>query len=385
MFITRLSKVASVGLVLGATASGVECLAQEGSAGINAPPRETSRAARANDRPVREVKPGKVRFEVIEQGYLEPSRAQVFRSEVEGRATIISLRPDGSPVKKGELICELDSSAFKEKLVNQTITTRSAEAVYQEARLAREVAEIALTEYVEGTLEGERLTLKTTISSAESAVREATVRLERIRDVRKRVKEALARKGATATPADMVAELDIEDRPGSAERVLKRERSGLERAKARWEVFEKTTSQKRSAELKREVEHRRSDELIRLVAWRLEKGKEGSLRRQIENCRICAPFRGYIVLAEDPERKGDEPKIELSSSVRQRQLLFELLDLDAPLRLNMKVDESHVELITPGQHALIILDAFPKQELTGVLKAVAELPDPDQFLPAEGL
>ena len=41
MFITRLLKVASVGFVLGATASGVEWLAQEGSAGIKAPPRET--------------------------------------------------------------------------------------------------------------------------------------------------------------------------------------------------------------------------------------------------------------------------------------------------------------------------------------------------------
>jgi len=168
--------------------------------------------------------------------------------------------PDGSRVKEGERICELDSSPLKDRLVNQTITTRAAEAAYQEARLAREVAEIALTEYVEGTLEGERRTLKTTIASAESAVRAETVRLERIRDVRKRVKEALAGNGGAATPADMVAELDIEDRLGSAERALERERRALERAKARQEVLEKSTSKKRSAELKGEVEHRRSDE-----------------------------------------------------------------------------------------------------------------------------
>jgi multidrug efflux pump subunit AcrA (membrane-fusion protein) len=141
------------------------------SARIKTPTPESSRAARADDRPVREVKPGKIRFELIARGYLGPSRAQVFRSEVEGRATIISLRPDGSQVKKGELICELDSSAFKEKLVNQTITTRSAEASYQEPKLA-------LKENVEGALEDERLTLKTTIASAEAAVRDATGRLE---------------------------------------------------------------------------------------------------------------------------------------------------------------------------------------------------------------
>jgi len=379
MFMTKLLKVASVGFVLGATASGVEGFAQDGLGGIKPPPRETSKAARADDMATREVKPGKVRFEVIERAYLEPSRAQVFHSEVEGRATIISLRPDGSQVKKGELICELDSSPFKEKLVNQTITAKSAEAAYEKARLAREAAEIALTEYVEGTLKQERLDLKTTFASAQSAVREATVRLERIRDVRKRVKEALAGKGAAATPADMVAELDIEDRLGSAERTLQRKRRALERAKARQEVLEKSTSQKRSAELKGEVEHRRSDELTRLVAWRLEKSMAMALRQQIERCKIDAPFHGYIVLANDPDRKGDDPKIEVSSSVRQRQYLFKLLDLDSPLRLNTKVHESHIELITPGQRARIIVDALPKQKMTGVVQAVAPLPDPTNW------
>jgi HlyD family secretion protein len=381
MFMTRFVKVAPAGLILVAMASGVEGLAQDGSAGLEAPPRETPRAARANDTPTREVKPGKVRFEVIERGELGPARAQVFQSEVEGRATIIALRPDGSEVKEGELICELDSSPFKEKLINQTITTRAAEAAYQQARLAREVAEIALRQYVEGTLEAERLTLKTTIASAESAVRAATVRLERIRDVRKRVKEALAGKGEAATPADMVAELDVEDRLGSAERALERERRALERAKVRRDVLEKSTSKKRSAELKGEVEHRRSDELTRLVAWRAEKSKEGSLRRQIDRCKIGAPFRGYIVLAGGVPQMtiGGDPKIEVGSSVRQREYLFKLLDLDSPLRVNTRVHESGVELVRPGQHARIILDAFPQQTMTGVVQSVAALPDASSF------
>jgi hypothetical protein len=76
MFMTRFVKVAPAGLILVAMASGVEGLAQDRSAGLKAPPRETPRAARADDRRTKEVKPGKVRFEVIERGYLEPARAQ---------------------------------------------------------------------------------------------------------------------------------------------------------------------------------------------------------------------------------------------------------------------------------------------------------------------
>jgi HlyD family secretion protein len=71
--------------------------------------------------------------------------------------------------------------------------------------------------------------------------------------------------------------------------------------------------------------------------------------------------------------------IEVGSPVRQRQQIFNLLDLSAPLRLNTKVHESRVELITPGQRAKIIVDAFPGQKMTGVVKAVEVLPDPSNF------
>ena len=42
--------------------------------------------------------------------------------------TIILILPEGTRVKKGELVCELDSAALHDQLVNQKITTKSAEA-----------------------------------------------------------------------------------------------------------------------------------------------------------------------------------------------------------------------------------------------------------------
>ena len=44
----------------------------------------------------------------------------------------------------------LDSASLKDQLVNQRITVKAAEATYENARLAREVAEIAVVEYIEG-------------------------------------------------------------------------------------------------------------------------------------------------------------------------------------------------------------------------------------------
>ena len=56
-----------------------------------------------------------------------PTAGHVF-SPLEGRTTVLSAKPEGSFVKKGELVCELDPSPLKERLANQEIVIRGAEA-----------------------------------------------------------------------------------------------------------------------------------------------------------------------------------------------------------------------------------------------------------------
>jgi len=375
MFIARCLKVASVLLVGGATASGVEMLLQRGPANVAVLIQGNPQSARTDNTPVQEVKPGNLRFEVSERGSLDASRVEEALSQVDGKTTIISILTDGSQVHKGDLVCELDSATLRDQLVNQTIVTKSAEAAYQNAKLAREVAEIAQVEYVEGILKQDRAAMKTAIASAQTAIQKAQARLERTRSVRARLQNFLSMKGAAVTPADMVAELEIEDRLETAEQTLERESAALEQAKAKLEVLEKYTSKKTIEELKVEVEHKRADELAKLAAWRLEKGKEAMLRKQIENCSIYASFDGHIVLANNPNRQGDGPQLEVGSSVQQRQKIFSLLDFSAPMRVNTKVHESLVDQVRPGQRATIMVDAFANQKLTGVVKSVAPRPD----------
>ena len=47
-------------------------------------------------------------------------------------------------MKKGDLVCELDSASLRDQLTNQKIATQGAEATYQNAKLTRETAEIAV-------------------------------------------------------------------------------------------------------------------------------------------------------------------------------------------------------------------------------------------------
>ncbi len=308
MFIARWLKVASVLLLAGATASGVEMLVRNAPAGVKASREQNLQAAPADDVPVQEVEPGNLRFEVRERGSLEASRFQEFRSQVEGPLTaIISILPDGSHVKKGDLVCELNSAGFKAALVDQTTPTKSAEAAYLSAKLAREVAEIALTEYVEGILKQDRITFKTTIASAERAIQKANARLERTRLVQNRVKDTLARKAEAATAADMVAELDIEDRLEAAEQRLDRDKSALEQANAKLEVLEKYTSKKTIDELKGEIERdagRRTDEDGDLAA-REEQGSETPPADR--ELRVARSFRRPHCPAQQPKSADRRP------------------------------------------------------------------------------
>jgi multidrug efflux pump subunit AcrA (membrane-fusion protein) len=134
---TRSWKAASILLAAGATAGSALSFAQEKPAGTAPQPEAKAKAARGHDAPIFEVKPGLLRVFVIEPGSLEASRSQDVYCNVEGGTTIIKIVPEGQRVKKGDVVCELDSAALRDQLVNQRITTKSAEANYVNAKLVR--------------------------------------------------------------------------------------------------------------------------------------------------------------------------------------------------------------------------------------------------------
>ena len=71
---------------------------------------------------------GSLEITVVDKGGLESSENKDAYCLVEGQTTIIMILPEGTPVKKGQIVCQLDSASLKDQLVNQKITTKSAEA-----------------------------------------------------------------------------------------------------------------------------------------------------------------------------------------------------------------------------------------------------------------
>jgi len=76
------------------------------------------------------AKRGPLTISVLESGTISAKEQITLRNEVEGRTSIVSLVPDGSTVKAGDLLVELDASTLKDRIIDQDIAVQKAEAAY---------------------------------------------------------------------------------------------------------------------------------------------------------------------------------------------------------------------------------------------------------------
>ncbi len=152
-------------------------------------------------------------------------------------------------VKKGDIVCELDAAALRDQLTNQRIATQGAEAAYQNAKLAREIAQLAVKEYQEGSYPLDKVAILGEIKLAESGVQKASAELERTRRSRQRLNDMHSRKEATAGSSDVLAELDVENRLESIEQTRMREQLSLEKAQGQLNLLDKYTKDRMMREL----------------------------------------------------------------------------------------------------------------------------------------
>lgn len=87
------------------------------------------------------VERGDLRVTVRERGEIQAAKNTKVSSELEGRATLIYLIPEGSIVAEGQKIAELDVSEIEERRASQAISVAKAEATLEQARKNVEIVE----------------------------------------------------------------------------------------------------------------------------------------------------------------------------------------------------------------------------------------------------
>jgi RNA polymerase sigma factor (sigma-70 family) len=295
-------------VVLGLVGYGAEVAIgkAKGARPIPAPaPRSAGRPA-ANDRVVDDQAKTGDEAQTAGGNARGPGDSKVF-SKVYSSApgTIISIRRSHSNVKKGEVICELDSTPLQDQLVNQQIKMLSAKANYENATLMRENAEIAVVEYQDGVFKMQEREAAGDIKIAEAELALA--------------QDALKADKATAEKApDAVGSLEIK----RAELAVLRAGIGLEKAQTRHKLLRDFSGPANTKKLKADVQKTHSDELAKKAILDLETEKARKLERMIIACKILAPRDGRLEYSF--EGIGEQ------MVVQERQLLFTIISPSLP-------------------------------------------------------
>jgi len=327
---------------------------------------------------------------VVEGGTLKAVNEVTVRNEVEGVSRIISIVPEGTYVKKGDVLFELDSAELRERVASQEVTFQNAKfAVMQ----AREYLAIQKS-MVESSIKDAELRVEFGISDLEkykdgdwpqqqknalSRITIAKVELERARERFDWTKRLNLKKYATLTElkADeltvqknqieldkaeedlrLLQKFDYPKKLRLLEANLDQSKKELERIKAR-----------SSAQIA-QVE---ADLNSKVTAMDLQETRWNQLKDQLKLTKVYAPEAGLVIYASSSS-PGNGVLIEEGASVRQKQDIIKLPDV-SQMMVEIRVHESHVQKIRPGLPAFISIDSVPDRSFRGTVRKVAVLPD----------
>jgi len=325
---------------------------------------------------------------VIEQGKLESQSTIKGKCECERYENkIIFLAPEGTIVKKGEIVCKIDSSEITEQiterktLVNESQTeveTAEQELEVQKdenstaIRTAKQTLEFAILDrqkYMEGDYPVSLSDFEGEISENQTAYDEAHRNKETTR--------ALVKRGVRTYEQLREAQQVVK----STELRLKNAKQKLDSLKR----FDHVKSTKEYQSKEEEAEHalaiakttaaaklsKAEDKLANEKrGLEIQKKRLKKLEENLAKHEIKAPQTGTLAYAID--RWGGSGKIREGSTVYRDQDVFILPDMER-MQVNVGIHETLVSKVKKGQKAVIKVDAFPGSDLKGQVKSVSPL------------
>jgi HlyD family secretion protein len=337
------------------------------------------------------VKRGAFTVSVVEGGTLQAVNEVSIRNVVEGSSRIIYIVPEGSQVKEGDLLVELDSMQAQDQFNQQQINFEKArfgliqaanqleikksEVQSLNRKASNEVlfAQMAFDKYVKADSLVNLLSKSNAITAAEET-------LTRNREIL-RWSEELYEKGyetKDARDGDRLAVtrgvLDLE--------VLKLELMAIDDyddPKTKIEL-EATLDEAQSEydRVRQEglntIAQYEADLLSQSNTLELNKAKLERDRKNLDATKVLAPQDGLVVYSFSENRWSSESMIEEGATVRNRQELIKLPDT-SKMKVSIKVHESHVNMVEPGKPAFVVLDSLPDERFAAYVDKVALLPD----------
>jgi multidrug efflux pump subunit AcrA (membrane-fusion protein) len=260
-------------------------------------------------------------------------------------------------VKAGDIVAELDGSAYVDEEKAQLIRYLQADAYVKQANSILEVNQITLREYRDGIYPQDLQLVRQYIQ---------TCQLEQ-----DRLERAL------------VWSKDMHKKGYRTEFQVKGDRLAFEQAaialgeaKNMLERLTKQTGPKLIKALEANVKAIQADKLTQDASFSLEDQRLKRIKKNLENCIVRAPGDGIVVYANQTDRWGQvTAPIDEGVTLRQDQPIFNLPDPNR-MRVKAKVNESKVTMIHTGQRAIVTVDAFPQRPMRGRVGEVTPINTP---------
>lgn len=345
-----------------------------------------------------EAKRGPLTISVLESGTIKAREQIIITNQLEGRTSIIYLIPEGTRVKKGELLVQLDASTMQDQRIDQDIKVRNAEATYvnanenmaivenqaqsdvEVAELTLEFAKQDLKKYIEGEYPNQ-------LAKAESDIQLAQEDLNRAEDKAEWSKRLHEEKYLSTT------ELKTDELAHSRAKV------NLQVAQRDRELLETYTYQRQIAQLESDVRQAemamertrakaranvvqaKAELLAREQEYNRQKDKLDKIDDQLSKAKIYAPADGMVIYATSARRGGwrdnREPLNEGVEVFERQELIY--LPTAASSKAEVDIHEASLEKIRIGLPAIITVDALPGKKFMGTVGRIAPLPDPQSM------
>jgi HlyD family secretion protein len=286
---------------------------------------------------------------------------------VEGLNTITTIVPEGKLVKKGEVVCELDSSEIKRKLAQATLDVKKAESdltaakeqlAIQESKSKSdlEAAQVEL-KLAQIDLQGyEKVDYPAKLQAARKDVEMAEITVKDKIEARGQQQQLLSK--AFVTTSDVK----------NAEVELLKAQTDFEKKQSDLKVLTEYTHEKDLADKKNKVaqgdgkvERTKSENNSNLAqkvadaqtkeqSLILYKETEKHLQEQLASCTIKAPGDGIVIYGSSDSWYYRDTPIQAGAKVSEQQLICRLPDtsrmkviakIPESMAQNLKVDKDH--------------------------------------------
>ncbi len=343
---------------------------------------------------------GPLTISVLEAGALKAKDPEIIRNSLEGRATVISVIPEGTAVKKGDLLVELDVSTLTDTRIDQVIKVKNAEAAWIDANETRAITksqgqsdvELAQLKYDFAKLDldkyqGEGGQYATDLAKAKGDIALSQQEVEKNKDYFEWSKKLADEKYLSGTQLK------------ADELTLRRSELNMTVAENSRKLLEKYTNQRQLAQLKSDVTQaeaalERARAKMRANNAQAEAAydaKEQEYQRQQEKLKkiddqiskgsIYAPTDGMVVYATSSRgggfRQDRQPLADGVEVVERQELIY--LPRSSSTVAEVDVHEASLQKVRAALPAIVTVDALPGRKFMGTVSRIAPLPDPQSM------